>query len=533
MLERAARLSFTSGALAALAAAAVIASVAAERFGGPPWPQALGDLLAGLALLGGGIVAWGSSRAAGPAAPMLIAGATWFAGDVDVRLLYAHRGPLVQLMLAYPVARPRPRAVAALVVVAYVDGLVPSIARSDVTTIVLFSMVIASAVWRHRTAAGVMRRARASALVACLLVSGTLVIVAVLQVTGANPGVTAVWAFDLAVALTAVGLAADVRWGGWTGAAVTGLVVELGGRHEPQALRATLARVLGDPGLQVAYRIEGDDRWRDETGASVTLPVDGGGRVVTLVREHDDAVAALVHDPAALADADLAAAVAAAVRLAVANVRMQAEIAERVIEVSRSRQRLVAAGDQERQELCIALGNGAERRLTEISRRVAALDGGGDGELTRTLRRLSAELDDARAEVHTLARGIYPRALTDHGLRTALAELAEHSVVPVTLDVIDRRFPETHEAAVYFVCSEGLANIAKYAGATRAQITVASTQGDLVVCVADDGAGGARAAHGSGLRGLADRLEALGGELRVDSPPGAGTRLYGRLAVQR
>src|SRR5205814_9505821 len=110
------------------------------------------------------------------------------------------------------------------------------------------------------------------------------------------------------------------------------------------------------------------------------------------------------------------------------------------------------------------------------------------------------------------------------------AELGARSAVPVRLEVVDRRFPETHEAAVYFVCSEGLANATKYAAATTVQITVSATAQALVVCVADDGRGGADTAHGSGLRGLADRVEAPGGTPQVDSPPGAGPRLQACLA---
>jgi signal transduction histidine kinase len=510
----------------------VAAAVAAERLGGPPWPPALGDLAAGLALIGGGIAAWRQPRDRGPAALMLIAGFMWFAGDVEERLLYAHRGPLVHLLLAYPTARVRPRAIVALVAFAYLEGLVPAIARSDATTIVLFSAVIFAAAWRHRRASGVMRRARATALVASLLVGGTLVIVALVGAVGSGPGVVAAWAFDVAVTVAAVGLAADLRWGGWTRAAVTGLVVELGGRRDPQALRATLARVLGDADLQIAYRFAGDDVWRDETGSPVTRPADNDGRVVTFVRdENREAVAALVHDPAALADPELAASVAAAARLAVANVRMQAEMAEHVLEVTRSRQRLVEAGDDERHELHEELRHGAERRLGEISRRFAALAADDDGAVMGTMRELRAELEGARAELHGFARGIYPRTLTELGLGAALAELAGHGAVPVTLDVPDRRFPGTHEAAAFFVCSEGLANIGKYAAATRARITVVATAQDLLVCVADDGAGGADAARGSGLRGLADRIDALGGALRVHSPPGEGTRLEARLPL--
>ena len=114
-----------------------------------------------------------------------------------------------------------------------------------------------------------------------------------------------------------------------------------------------------------------------------------------------------------------------------------------------------------------------------------------------------------------------------------LAELAAHSAVPVTLAVAERRFPSAHEAAAFFVCSEGQANVAKYAGATRVDIAVMATNERLVVRVADDGRGGADAARGSGLRGLADRVQALGGTLSIESPPGVGTRLQAELPLPR
>src|SRR5207247_182765 len=111
----------------------------------------------------------------------------------------------------------------------------------------------------------------------------------------------------VAVTVTAVGLTADLLWGRWTRAAVTGLVIDLGDRHEPQALRAALARALGDPGLQVAYRVAGTNGWIDEIGRPVELPAgDAAGRGVMLVHDAGEAVAALLHDPAALADGELA-----------------------------------------------------------------------------------------------------------------------------------------------------------------------------------------------------------------------------------
>jgi signal transduction histidine kinase len=528
----AARLSPQRWALLGLAALA--AGVGAELVGGAALPEAAGDLVAGLALLSGGAVAWARRARGGCAALMVLAGAAWFAGEFSDALLYAHRGPLAHLLLAYPSGRVRSRAVGVVVGIAYVDGLVPAIAGSAWPTVALMAALVVAAGARHRAAGGVERRACAVALAGAVAVGGALAFAAIARLSGANADAVALWAYYVAVAVTAVGLTADLLWGRWTRAALTGLVIDLGGRHEPQALRAALARTLGDPGLQVAYRIAGADGWVDETGGPVDLPVgDGAGRAVTFVHEAGDAVAALVHDPAALADRDLAASVAAAARLAVANVGMQAEVAARVRDVDASRRRLVEAGDDERRRLGEELRTGVERRLTATCGRLAALTANRDGEAAVALGRLSAELDDARGDLRRFAQGIHPRALTEHGLGAALAELAAQAAVPVTLAVTERRFPSTHEAAAFFVCSEGLANVAKYADAARVDIAVTATDDRLMVRVADDGTGGADAGRGSGLRGLADRVEALGGTLSVDSPAGAGTRLEATLPVDR
>jgi signal transduction histidine kinase len=379
----------------------------------------------------------------------------------------------------------------------------------------------------------VERRAQAVALAGALTIVSALASGAAARLAGADADIGALWAYYVAVIFTAVALTADLLWGRWTRAAVTGLVIDLGARDGPQALRAALARALGDPGLQVAYRAGGAGGWVDETGGLVELPEgDGAGRGVTFVHEAGAPVAALIHDPAALADPELAASVAAAARLAVANAGMQAEIAARVRDVDSSRRRLVEAGDDERRRLGDELHAGVEHRLSAISDRFAALAGARRGEPAEELSRLAAELDDARGELRRLAHGIHPRALTELGLAGALAELAVGAPMPVTLSATERRFPPAHEAAAYFVCSEALANVAKHADAARVDIAVAATGDRLVVRVADSGVGGADAARGSGLRGLADRLEALGGTLRVDSPPGAGTQLEAALPIE-
>jgi signal transduction histidine kinase len=494
-------------------------------------PGAAADVAAGLALLGGGALARARGARTASASLMALTGAAWFAGEASSALLYAHRGPLVHLLLSYPAGRVRSRGVVAVIAAAYVDGLIPALARSVWPTLALATAVLLAAAWRYRAAGGVERRARAVALAGALMIGGALAFAAAGRLSGADADTGALWAYYVAVTVTAFGLTADLLWGRWTRAAVTGLVIDLGARHEPQALRAALARALGDPGLQVAYRAGGG--WVDETGGLVELPKgDGAGRGVTLVHEAGEAVAALIHDRAALADAELAASVAAAARLAVANAGMQAEIAARVREVDSSRRRLVEAGDDARRRLGDELHAGVERQLSAISERFAALAGTRDGDAAAVaLGRLSAELDDAREDLRRFGQGIHPRALTEAGLGAALGELAIGAPMPVTVAATQRRFPSTHEAAAYFVCSEALANVAKHAGAARVDIAVAATADRLVVSVVDSGAGGADAALGSGLRGLADRLEALGGTLRVDSPAGAGTRLEAALPI--
>ena len=164
--------------LAALAAGVAL-GVGAERIGGPPQPEATGDLAAGLALLGGGTVAWVRRARGGCAGLMVLTGGAWFAGDLSDALLYAHRGPLVHLLLAYPSGRLRSRATGALVAIAYVDGLVPAIARSTWPTVVLMTAVVVAAAARYRAAGGAERRARAVALAATSAIGGTLVFAAI------------------------------------------------------------------------------------------------------------------------------------------------------------------------------------------------------------------------------------------------------------------------------------------------------------------------------------------------------------------
>jgi signal transduction histidine kinase len=494
-------------------------------------PEAAADLAAGLALLAAGTAMWLRASRSGTGPLLALAGAAWLAGDVWSGLVYAHRGPLVHALLTYPSGRTRSPLVVTVIVLAYVDGLVPGLARAPGATIALMAGVVGAAAWRCASARGLERRARTVPLGCALVVGGTLVLAAIGRIAELGTTEVASWAYDAAIVLTAGALAADLLSGRTVRAAATGLVVDLADSQEPQALRAALARTVGDPALEIAYRV-GED-WVDESGRPLRLPTeDSEGQVISVVEDEGKPVAALMHDPAALRDETLGRSVEAAVRLALANVRLQAEVAARVREVAASRRRLVEAGDEQRRRLREQLRGGAERGLAHVSHELAELAASRHGEASDTLASLVTELDAARTDLARFAQGVHPRSLTEGGLESALGELAELAAVPVVLDVPSRRFPAPQEAAVFFVCSEGLANVAKYAEASGARIDVAATGSRLVVRLVDDGRGGADPVRGSGLRGLADRVEALGGRLLVTSPLGAGTRVEAELPIE-
>jgi signal transduction histidine kinase len=205
-------------------------------------------------------------------------------------------------------------------------------------------------------------------------------------------------------------------------------------------------------------------------------------------------------------------------------------------ELRTSRQRLVTAQDGERRRLERDLHDGAQQRLVAISLvlRLARglVDPELDGALGVRLEQTSDELARALAELREFARGIHPAILTERGLVPALAALAEGSPVPASIEGrVDGRLPAAVEATVYFVVSEALANVGKYAKATSVTIRVGTADGGLTVGVADDGVGGADPSKGSGLRGLADRVGAVDGKLEIHSPPGKGTQLQVRIPV--
>ena len=312
--------------------------------------------------------------------------------------------------------------------------------------------------------------------------------------------------------------------------AVADLVVELGEARSGN-LRDRLARALGDPTLELGYWSPDAGVYVDDAGREVAVPPPGSGRLATRVAREGLPFATLAHDAAVLRDPTLIEAVASATRLSASNMALQGEVQEQAAELIASRRRLLLAGDTERRRLEARLREGPERRLSHIARRLAAVPPQPAGQAAEHVERARLQLARTLYDVHELARGLHPRELVESGLPGALASLAGRSTVPVELDVRVGRLPIEIEAAAYFVCAEALTNVAKYASASRTRLEVTALDAQLAVLIIDDGVGGADLSHGTGLQGLADRVEALGGTLRVDSPPGKGTRLAAQIPL--
>jgi hypothetical protein len=433
--------------------------------------------------------------------------AAWFAGSAVEALVFLHRGPLFHLLLAFPrarVDRPVRRARLVILAAAYVCAFVEPAGASPAATGALCVALVAAAVVRWLRSGGTERRAARSAAVAALPVCAALG-AGVLGFDDAS----VVHAYELAVAAAAVGLAADVIAGRWATPVISELF-DIGELEHAAPIAEAIGRAIGDPSVVIA--LPAGDGHVDEAGRPIRLPDTG-------VTPIDERGAVLVHDPAALADPELSQAAATAARIALANAGLEQDVAARVADLSASARRLVTASDDERRRLERAVGERAERRVAAAE----ALLAGVDPELARAAR-------EARAQMRRFAAGLRPPRLAVEGLTGALEDLAAQVPVPVEIRAPAARYDAVVESSAYFVCSEALANVAKHAGAGAVKIDCAERDGALVVEVHDDGSGGADAA-GSGLRSLADRVEALGGRLTVESLAGFGTTVRAQIPV--
>ena len=353
---------------------------------------------------------------------------------------------------------------------------------------------------------GPARKAGRPALAAALAFAGVLALGAIDRLAGWGAGLAMLLLYDAVVTAVAVVLLLDLLFGRWVDATVADLVIGLGGEASA-SLQTQLRRAMGDPSAVVGYWAPDIGRYVDDAGAPLRLPADPQTRVVTYVEDNGAPLAALVHDPAVARDPELLTAVSAAARLAVTNVRLRAGIRDRAARLAASRRRIVEAADRQRRDLETELAAGTVDRLAEVAGLLRELDIDG-------VAAIRAELEDARTELVDFAHGVRPAALTSGGLGAALPLLADRSPVPVALTVQIDRAPAAVEACVYFVCAEALTNVIKHASATRVAIDVSRQDDQVRASITDDGVGGADLSSGTGLRGLADRVEALGGASR-------------------
>jgi len=497
--------------------------ILAEWVGRPPLPAL--DAATGFTLIAVGLLARQKWPRFAVGAILAATGFAWFLGTIASWAVLLHRAPLAQLMLTYPATQLWPQSPLERlgIVAASAYALVYPVAANDEATIAFALALPALTGWRCLASGGAQRRARTAALAAATLFALVLIVGAALRLADATGIRGPLVAYELVVILIAAGVLANLRWGEWAQATVTALVVDLGDPATAGTLRDRLAHTLGDPTLRIGYWLREQDGYIDETGKPFALPVNDPHRAVRLIDDSGNPLAALIHDPAALDDAELLAGITAATRLAVTNARLQAEVRARVEQVKASRRRLVETADEQRRHLERELRTSTDQQLAHVAELLAD----GDPQLTE----IKIGLDAVRREVRELARGIHPTTLTDTGLSAALTELAARSALPVKLTAPARRWPTAIEAAAYFICSEALANVAKHAQATNVHIQITNTETELRLEVADDGVGGAKPGAGSGLRGLQDRAETLGGHITITSSPGHGTTLTARLPL--
>ena len=298
------------------------------------------------------------------------------------------------------------------------------------------------------------------------------------------------------------------------------------GTAEPEDIEGVLRQALADPGLRLFVWLPEHGVHADLTGAACTVPESGVGRTVTAVGRGSAPLGLVVHSDRLLQRPALLDDVVRAAALPVEVVRLRCELRRRLDEVEESRARIVRAGYEERRLLERDLHDGAQQRLVALGmalRRVQRRPGA-DPEVVRALDGAVGDLADAVSGLREIARGLRPGRL-DEGLGPALNDLARRSPLPVRVQGPPPGLPREIETAAYYVVCEAVANAVKHAGASRVEVLAERRNGDLALTIEDDGRGGAVSTPGGGLAGLADRVAAHGGVLRVDSPAGSGTRM--------
>ena len=570
---------YTVAGAGVLAGAGAAWLAAHQPWGRPTEPGVVLMLLVGTSLLGSGIASWRArpENRIGPA--MVLTGFAWFAAQlveakapwlntIGLAVQSAWVIGLVYLLLSFPSGELQGRLDRVLVTIGALVGVgfqllamlygnkaglhCPGCANNllqvvhdnhkargwinlrDLVAIPLLLTVIVLLVRRWRAASAAQRRAVAPVLVAGCATLVALTATVILDLAGDPLGALPANVYLTLTATVPIAVLFVFLQRRLARGMVAGLVVELGAPGAASAdLREALARALGDPSLELAFWFGAEQCYVDGEGGVVKLPDEDSERRSTLVERDGQPIAALIHDPVLEHNAELVRSVCAAASLTLENERLQAELRARLVELQASRARLVGATDAERRRIERDLHDGTQQRLVSIAMSLGLLETKlpGQAEAARPLVRETREaLALALAELRELTHGINPPLLTERGLPAALDELCRRAALPAHLDVeLDRRLPDQIESAAYFVASEALTNAAKHSHGSEVRVRASYAGQTLTVEVADDGIGGATTTGGTGLRGLADRVEALGGRFTVSSPPGRGTTLRAEL----
>jgi signal transduction histidine kinase len=333
----------------------------------------------------------------------------------------------------------------------------------------------------------------------------------------------------------AVGLGmARGRWFAMSG--LESMLARLGEQPSLAGLQRTMSRAFADPSLQLLSWRRSLQRYVDADGAPVENGAIDPRRTVTEFGRGGEKVAAIVHDPVLAADPDVLAAAGRALRLALDNDRLHTDLTTSIEELEASRKRVASAADEERRRIERDLHDGAQQDLIALRIKLGLLEelaSENGTPVAREIAEAGERVDTAIGRIRDLARGIYPGVLRDFGLSYALAPVAQE--LPLQIDThadTRKRFAPEVETAVYFCCVEALQNAAKHCGpATRVALRISDRSSGLVFAIEDDGPGfdPALLTTASGLTGMRDRIEAVGGELTITTSPGTGTAIRGRV----
>ena len=440
-------------------------------------------------------------------------GVAWFLGAPVAPLQMAFIGPFGHLLGSFPTGRPVRAFSRAAIALAYAASVASVLMPADSWLALGAAGAGTAAIVTARRSTGEVRRGRLAAGFAALATAVGASAGSV-AVTGGVIGLQAERALiDGCLAVSALGLATVQRLGSSPADTVARLVIDLGNDPETGTLRDRLAEALDEPSLIIAFASPDGEGHVDELGRPVELPDAAHGRTATPLTADGTEIGVLVTDAGGVSDPRLIQGVVEAARLALANARLHERNRREVAQLEASRARLVSAVDAQRARIRAELESGVLARLSRIAQLLA-----GDERMAEETRAVTDQL-------MALGDGLGPGTALGRGLARGVHALAERSPVPVTIDVPDTELPENVAVAAWFVCAEGLTNVARHSRASRAWVRTRIDDGALRLEIGDDGIGGANPGEGSGLSGLVDRLNAIGGSLVVEPVATGGTRV--------